>query len=424
MNKSLGKKKLGFFKSVEEKALSIKVEDEEKKQQVPFLDEDCISNILVLVPLESLPSSRFVCKPWYNIINSPVFIDARLRRSESVLIFLKQVPIQHSYPLSSTSKLPKQRNNISVEASFGESDSGPVPIFWKPTITRPKFSIQFVKFEDGKSKIGEYNVSCQGYIRAACNGLILLDSKLKKGGLIIMNPITRKLLALPLGTIYPRHEESYGFVINDATGEYKVVHLFLDELGYVSCETLIIGTRYWTPVNGPSFGLFGWFGYKPVSAIEALHWIPQVEHNDYIVSMEVENDKFHTVPLPRSCGTYDRIVEMGGLLCFICHEELNIDIWKLKSLCGGYTWTKHYSICSGSVIDMVPVFGLRMSGDLVFKRDEDGSFYVYDFKLQEMRKVEMDGKKLLRFSNSDEYLPHVNSLVSWIKNQVANSSIF
>ncbi|XP_065847574.1 uncharacterized protein [Euphorbia lathyris] len=419
MDKSLGKRNLAFWKSMQERALSIKVEEEEKKQQVPFLDKDCISNILIRVPLESLPSSRFVCKTWYNIINSPVFIDERLRCSESVLIFLKPVPNESSYPFSSTSKQPKQQNNFSVEASLGESGLEPVPLLWKPTITGPKFSIHFVKFEDGKSKIGEYNVSCQGHIRATCNGLILLDNKLKKGGLIVMNPITRKLLALPPGTIYPPHDESYGFVFSDATGEYKVVHLFRDELGHVSCETLNIGTRCWRPVNGPAFGLFGWFGYKPVSAIEALHWIPQIDHNDYIVSMEVENDKFHTVPLPQSCRTYDRILEMGGLLCFVAHEELNIDIWKLKSLCSGDTWTKHYSICSGSVIDMFPVFGLRMSGDLIFKRDEDGSCYAYDFKLQEMRKVEMDDK-LLRFYNSDTYLPHVNSFVSWMKNKVAS----
>ncbi|KAF2297301.1 hypothetical protein GH714_020961 [Hevea brasiliensis] len=413
MAKSVGNKNVGLLKSVEERALFKKVEDEQKKQHVPYLHKDCISNILIQLPLESLQSSRFVCKPWYSIINSPTFIDAHLCRSESVLIFQKSVPRERLYPYSVTSMPPEQPNNFCVETSFLQSE--PVPIFGQPNFSgAPKFSIQFMEFKEGKSKIREYNLSCLGHIRATtCNGLILLDNKLRKGGLIVMNPVTRKLIALPLGTIYPPQDESYGFALNDATGEYKVVHLFRDELGYVSCEILNLGTRMWREVNGPSFGLFGWFGYMPVSAIGALHWLPQIDHNDYIVSMEVGTEKFHTVPLPKSGRTYDRIIEMAGFLCFVTHHELDIDIWNLKSLNGG-VWMKRYSISTGSVIDMVPIFSLRISGDLIFKRDEDGSLYAYDFGFQVMRKVEMDKHG---FPLSGTYLPHVNSLISWVRTQ-------
>ncbi|KDP31628.1 hypothetical protein JCGZ_14853 [Jatropha curcas] len=404
------KKNVGLLKSVEERALSKKVEDEQKRQNVPYFHKDCISNILIRLPLESLQSSRFVCKPWYNIINSPIFIDAHLRRSESVLIFLESVQNER-YPYLERSMPTQKPNYFSVESSFLQSK--PVPIFGQPVNTLPKFRIQFLEFKEGKSKVTEYKVSCLGLIRATCNGLILLDNKLKKGGLLVMNPVTRKLMALPLGTIYPPQNESYGFALSNTTGEYKVVHLFRDELGYVSCEILNIGTRFWREVNGPSFGLFGWFGYEPVSAIGALHWVPQVDHNDYIVSMEVDNEKFHTIRLPENCRTYDRIIEMAGLLCLVVHEELNIDIWNLKSI-GEGVWTKQYSITRGSVLDMVPMFSLRISGDIIFKRAEDGSFYAYDFRFQEMRKVEID-KKCFPFSGT--YLPHVNSLVSWMPSQ-------
>ncbi|XP_050220185.1 uncharacterized protein LOC126670482 [Mercurialis annua] len=411
MVKSVANKNSGLLKSVEERALSKKAADEKKQQRVPYFHKDCISDILIRLPLQSLQSTRFVCKPWYNIINSPIFIDAHLRRSESVLIYLTPIPNERPYHYSAKSKPSEEQTNFSVEASLLQSNH--VSIFREPSVSRaPKYCIQFVEFIEGKGKIGEYNVSCLGNIRASCNGLILLDNQVKKGGgTVVMNPATRKLLALPLGTICRPEHESYGFVFNDAAGEYKVVHLFWDELRYVNCETLKIGERFWKEVNGPSFGLFSWFGHVPVSAIGALHWLPQIGLNDYLVSMEMDGDMFHTVQLPKSCRMYDRIIEMGGFLCLVTHEELSIDIWNLKNLSGD-VWTKQYSITRGSVLDMVPLLSLRISGDLMFKRSEDESLYTYDFEFEEMRKVEMENKSLSAYSR---YLPHVNSLVSWMK---------
>ncbi|KAK0575563.1 hypothetical protein LWI29_002804 [Acer saccharum] len=282
---------------------------------------------------------------------------------------------------------PDPPNTFSVEASLLQRK--PLSIFDHPLKNGPsKLYIQFMEIKEGKSKIEEYNISCFGMVRASCNGLILVDNRLKRGGLIVMNPVTRKLIALPVGTINPRNE-SFGFALSEVTGEYKVVHLFQDKLGYISCETINLGTRVWREVNGPSFGLFQTFEHKPVSAIGALHWLPEIRINDYIVSMEVDNETFHTLSLPKTGGCYDRIIEKDGFLCFVTHEELNIDIWILKGLYGE-VWTKHYSLTNGSVIDMVPLLSFKVSGDMVFVRNEDGSYYVYNFKLQMMTKVEME----------------------------------
>ncbi|KAJ0085077.1 hypothetical protein Patl1_07386 [Pistacia atlantica] len=81
------------------------------------------------------------------------------------------------------------------------------------------------------------------------NGLMLLDNRGKNGGLVVMNPVTRKMVALPVGNLCPPYEESYGFALSEATGEYKVVHLFRDNY------------------------------------IGALHWIPEFDASDYEVSM-------------------------------------------------------------------------------------------------------------------------------------------
>lgn len=409
MYKPASGKDVGLLRSVIEKVISKKEENEKRQQMVPYIHKDCVSNILVRLPLESLQHSRFVCKPWYNIVNTPVFIDDHLSRSESVLLFLKSASTGTADSSYTTPLIPEQPGVFSIEANLLSKSS--VSIFGLENINRqPKYYLHFVEFQEGKSRIASYNLSCLGNIRGTCNGLILLDNKLKKGGLIVMNPVTRKLIPLPLGTIYPSHKESYGLVISNVTGDYKVVHLFQDESGYVSCETLNLTTRSWRATDGPAFGLFHWFGYRPISAIGALHWLPQVHRNDYLVSMEVDNEKFHTVPLPKTCRTNDGIIEMGGCLCFVTHDFLNIEVWSLESICG-CLWTKQYSISQGAIMDMVPLCGQRISGNVIFIRAEDQSIHVLDVKFRVIRKIEMD--EGFASAYSDWILPHVNSLVSW-----------
>lgn len=405
MDKPMGNKKPGIFKLAEERAW---YKRKELESLIPYLPKDCVSDILTRIPVESLQCMRFVCKPWYNIINSSIFIDAHLRRSETLLIFLTPVlkPLSKLFPMVS---IPQEKpNTFSVEANFFQSES--VPIFKQPPI-RPdkKYYIQFLEIQDGRSRKGDFNASCMGSIIATCNGLILLENKCKRGGAIVMNPVTRKMLIVPVGTLCRHFNESYGLALTSLTREYKLVHLFRDEEGFVGCEILNLRTRSWKEVNGPSVGLFGWFGYKPVSAIGALHWIPKFDHSDYLVSMGMDDEKFYTIPLPKSCRTHDRVVEVGGYLCFATHEDVQMDIWVLKEVCGG-NWIKQCSIMTGYIMDLVPLFGSRMDYEMFFEREEDRSLYSYDFHGQVMRKVEMpDGC----FPLSVSYQPHVNSLVSW-----------
>lgn len=408
--KLMADKSLSLLTLVKQRASWKKELEEEKRRQyeslIPYLPTECISNILVRLPLESLQRSRFVCKTWYRIVNSDIFIEAYLQRSETVLIFLLRPKRDIFFPYSRPN-LQEHSNVFSVESKLFQLQS--VPVLQRPLMDPTSLlHIKFMEIENGKMKMEEYNATCLGTIRAACGGLILLDNKMKKGGLIAMNPVTRELTALPLGTLYPPHNESYGLAFSQATRHFKLVHLFRDEMQYVSCEILDLGARSWRMVDGPAFGAFGWFGYDPVFAIEAIHWVPQVDHSEYIVSMTVDDEKFHHVPLPRSSGIHDRIVEMRGDLGFVSHEELcQIHVWTLRNL-SGEGWTKQYSIAVGSNICMIPLYFSRICGEMIFQ-DEDGSLYAYDCSLQIMRNVEMEGS----FPLNCHYFTHVNSLLSW-----------
>ena len=97
------------------------------------------------------------------------------------------------------------------------------------------------------------------------------------------------------------------FIATTSVAQGKAIRFirFRDYLGYANCEVINVGARSWRAIDGPSFGAIRWFGRSPVSALGALHWIPQFDRSDHIVSMEVNSEKFHQVALPKSGRIYD-----------------------------------------------------------------------------------------------------------------------
>lgn len=407
-------KAMNLLKLAEQRAsLKKELDDRKRKQQldsVPYLPKDCVSNILIRLPLESLQRSRFVCKPWYNIINAPRFILDNLHQAETVLIFLSPVNgVSRARFDLQDSGFRENPNTFSVESKIFELKS--INPLHRPQIhPSSKYAMKYIGFADGKSTIREFNATCLGKIRASCNGLIIIDNKLKNGELAIMNPVTRKLSLLPLGTIYPPHEESFGLARCQDTEGYKLVHLFRDESQFIGCEVLQVGEKSWRVIDGPSFGLLKWFGFEPVSAIGALHWVPEIDHSEHIVSMTVDDLKFHKIMLPKSSRSNDRILEVSDHLCFVAHEEMNeISVWILESL-SGEPWTKMYTIGIGCIRDLIPLYFSRFKWEIYFM-DKDGSVFVFDFRYRDMRKITI--KKGSFPIHDASYLVHVNSLVSW-----------
>ncbi|KAD7116819.1 hypothetical protein R6Q59_006470 [Mikania micrantha] len=405
-------KGMGLLKLAEERAsLKKKLDEEKRKQQldsVPYIPKDCVSNILIRLPIESLQRSRFVCKPWYSIIKSPTFIRDHLQRAEKVFIFLSPVKGFSRQWSDQESCFHENPNTFSVESKIFELKS--VNVLHRPLINPYlKYAIKYMVLADGKIRIHDYNATCLGKIRASCDGLIVADNMLRKGELMIMNPVTRELNLLPLGTIYPPHDESFGLVYCHTRG-YILVHLFRDESQFIGCEVLQIGDKSWRLIDGPSFGLIKWLGYDPVQAIGALHWVPEIDHSEHIVTMTIVDHKFHKIMLPKTGRFNDRIMEAYDHLCFVTHEEMNeINIWILESM-SGEAWTKKYTIAIGCIRDLIPLYFSRFKWELYFL-DKDNSVFGFDFEDEQMKKfTTVKGSFML---SGAEYTLHVNSLVSW-----------
>ncbi|KAI3731741.1 hypothetical protein L1987_62930 [Smallanthus sonchifolius] len=362
-------KAMSLLKLAEERASMKKKLDEQKRKQqldsIPYLPKDCVSNILIRLPIESLQRSRFVCKPWYSIIKSPTFIRDNLHRAQKVMIFLSPVKGFLRGWSDQDSVFHENPKTFSVESKIFYMKS--VHMLHRPLIgSSSKYAIKYMVLEDGKGMIHDYNATCMGKIRASCDGLIVLDNMLRKGELVIMNPVT-----------------------------------------YV---VLQIGEKSWRVIDGPAFGLMKWFGYDPVFAIGALHWVPELDHNDHIVTMTINDEKFRTIMLPKTSRFNDRIMEAYDRLCFVTHEEINeISIWALERL-SGEAWTKTYTIAVGCIRDLIPLYFSRFKWELYFL-DKDGSVFGFDFEDDKMKKfTTMKGCFMLAGA---EYTLHVNSLVSW-----------
>ncbi|KAI3887401.1 hypothetical protein MKW92_050787 [Papaver armeniacum] len=376
-----------------------KEENDGKRYSMLDLPKDCIYRTLIKLPIESLRRSSLVCKPWYKMINNSIFVQHHLRRSEMGLIFLSK----------STRKETdhSDKNVFHVEKHYLQ---GKVGANWKSRIDRyeVELNLQFMEIKDGKSAVKSLKLSSYGGIRAACNGLVLLDNS-RICGPVVINPVTREYTALRQGTKVPPQDESYGFAFSDRTGKYKVVHLFRDYLRYFVCEIVEVGSHTWRAVDGPSFGLISQLGKSPVVALGAFHWMPRIEYNEYIVSMGIDDEKFRKIQLPRTSGTYDGLVDMDGFLSFVTHASYNqLDVWILEDLDASKWILKQRIVVAGLTLCMDPVG--YSSNKLVLKRGINKTLFTCDFGQKEMKEIEMS-EGCSPYVGS--YVPHFNSIVSW-----------
>ncbi|KAI3887384.1 hypothetical protein MKW92_050779 [Papaver armeniacum] len=371
-----------------------KDENDVKRYCILDLPKDCIYRALIKLPVESLRRSSLVCKPWYKMINKSIFIQDHLRRSEMGLIFLSMTPARESN---------SDENVFHVEKHYLPSKAN-----WESRIEQyeVELNLQFMEIKDGKRTVKSLKLSSYGEIRAASNGLVLLENS----RICVINPVTREYTVLCRGTVALPQDESYGFACSDRTGKYRVAHLFRDHLRYFGCEVIEVGSHTWRAVDGPSFGLISQLGKAPVVSLGAFHWMPHIENNDYIVSMGIDDENFCKIQLPKTSGRYDGLVDMGGCLWFVSHADYNqLDVWILEGL-DGSKWILKHSIIAGLTLPFV----YSSTNKLVLKRDINSTLFTYDFEQREMKEFEMN-EDCSPYLGS--YVPHFNSLVSW-KNRI------
>ncbi|KAL1533807.1 F-box protein-like protein [Salvia divinorum] len=313
------------------------------------LSHDLLYQIFMLLPAESLFRLQFVCKQWFGLINSSIFVTSHAQKSEMVLI-AQQVA------------------------------------FWpRGGVGKPKAYFHFLSLDGLRSSFVESSVDDLGSVRASYDGLVLgLNSRRKR--LVLMNPMTGKYVDLPLGVSCHHLCESFGIAFCSESKTYKVVHLFREVLGGVGCEIMSLETRKWRRVEEPLQLVR--IRQTPVSVGGSLHWLAARRGHDCFVSLDVFDEKFVTKKLPVKRAWGDRLVEIAGDLGFVSRAEVNaLEVWILSELGGECNWIKRCRIdLRADFVHCIPVCSRRDGKEMVLECVK-GRLCVYDFDREEMRLV-------------------------------------
>lgn len=360
------------------KAVAAQNSEPESQFDIMQIPDDLLVKVFSLLPAESLVKLQFVCKKWYALVNGFMFIKFHAQQSETVLI---------------SQELIVDRAHTSC-------------LVLPPVEPKPHF--HYLDLNRGNDNFVESCVFDLVDIWASCDGLVL-GTTAKNKELIFMNPLTRKHAKLPLGTVGFR--ESYGFAFCIQARTYKVVHLFREAPGYTVCEILNVSTRKWICMDGPSSELLHDVTQRPVSVSGALYWMPRKHGSDYLVSLNLENEKFSTMKLPIFCAVNDRLIDIEGALGFVTHATLNLmQVWILN---GRENWVKRYSLYMNfDVRRVVPICSSRNGKEIVF--EYPGHYlYVYDMETGVTKEVySRDDEEYLEGAET-LFIPHRNTLASW-----------
>ncbi|KAF8394096.1 hypothetical protein HHK36_020301 [Tetracentron sinense] len=348
------------------------------KEEIPYLSEEIIHNILAELPFDSLLNSRLVCKLWSNIISNPFVTYSSLLQSEPGLII--------------------QQKKMSKEAHF---------------------KTYFMAMQDEQITVREFSIPCIGNIYYSCNGLVLLEGK--QDNLCIANFVTKQQVTLPCHTLLDVFSISLGFAFVPSRGEYKVVHLYENDDGeqYLRFEILTLGSDKWRHVDLPPFALRFHLGMGdiPISVKGFLHWYSSpLDSMDSILSMDVCDEKIYNTSLP-SCSGQVELLNIGGFLSLLSKDflKLTLSIWVLKDSYKGI-WVNQLQIDLGG---MLRLYTLRTVGFLSLKNGKviilrrhcnksESCYYAYDIEHHRMWQVAINIKNERRYA-----MTHVNSLISW-----------
>lgn len=348
------------------------IQDSEiKPQNEVTLIDDLLFKILISLPAESLFRSQFVCKKWFDLINSSIFIRSHAQQSETVLICRK--------------------------LTLSE---------------RPASYFHFMDLDAGGNTFIESRSNELYDILASRDGLILARYGDRKK-LMIVNPITRKQALLPTLNSSTGHIilESFGIAFSKT---YKVVRLFSTSFRCTGCDILCISTRKWRRIEEPPYELLRGMYDAPISVGESLYWTRRPCH--YYVSMNLNEESFVSRNFPVGCSAYwDKLVEIEGGLGFVHHARVDLlQVWMLMDEGGSReNWVKRYSFSLGVDVKYYsPICSLRNGKEIVMECP-NFELCVYNLDRGEMKVVH---------SRCDEeawggwiqkhHIPHRNTLVS------------
>ena len=318
-----------------------------------YIPNDLLIEVLASLPVNSLIRFKSVCKSWYSLVTSPIFINKQLNHSKTntdeLLIRLYTATDKKEHYLL-----------FHDDEKFGDEYS---------ELEFP-FRIKF------------------GYFRVvgSCNGLLCLcdDYFRDSPDIILWNPSIRKSVTLPI-PYKPQcpHMFVLGFGAHPTTHEYKVVRIVYEkgeDLNYLKfpskVEIYTQGTESWRGIGSyvPPHGIVE-FMWSQVFMKGAVHWVANdpcvdVGYRILVMSFDMGEETFYEMMLPLTLAEQNpmslSVKLFGELLAVLCRGQRDSGcccIWVMKEYRVVESWTKLFNINLPGMFDRTS--GFRKNGEVL-----------------------------------------------------------
>ncbi|XP_038710478.1 F-box/kelch-repeat protein At3g23880-like [Tripterygium wilfordii] len=335
------------------------------------IPEDLVTDILLYLPVKSLRRFRCVCKSWCDLFENPSFVTEHHHKQITLNSDVRFV-IGRDY--SST-----YEPIISIIKDDGDEI---------PSVTE---AISFVSVCFGK-----FN-----QVLGPINGLYCVCGD---EFFTIWNPATREIKRLPDSQLLPPNlgitlGHVYGFGFDNKSNDYKVLRI-VDYLLYMDestrhIEIYSLKSESWRKLPDMEMDVtLLRFTMKNVCKDEVYYWWGMTEKDFCILSFDMADEVFETMPLPSlgiPCTDFNGSFGFNG--CFgdflaelaIFNGSLAVIAYPKTGMIGGYgdiwvmaakeTWVKQASI--GPICAIQRPLGLWKNGGL-FIEDIDRQLLLYE----------------------------------------------
>ncbi|XP_059660424.1 F-box protein CPR1-like [Cornus florida] len=339
-----------------------------------YLPQETLVDIFTRLPIKTLLQIRCVCKTWYALINSPIFITAHINRT----IANTTTPL---LLLRYHSRYGRVEEHYSVHCDDETFDE-------RLTLDCAKDCYRIV---------------------GSCNGLICLSDDLFAMSvaeftnvIILWNPAIQKSVRLPM----PRFtDDSHGllrfvlaFGFDSRTNDYKVVrivhlHNSFDFVVPPEVDVYELSTGVWRSSGSaapPYYANVGHWSHVFVNG--ASHWVAFEclgvygfkQNRNLILSFDMGSEVFKEMILPDSVANGRKLnlsIALFGESLSVFHYDdgywstsKSCCIWVMKEYGVEGSWTKLFTVDLGGINK---VLGFRKTGEVLVEKS-DGELVSYD----------------------------------------------
>ena len=301
------------------------------------LDDDIVFDILTRLPVKSLIRFRCVSKSWYSTITNPIFIATHFKLNEAKSLSNKN---SHNGYLLYTSETEDYSFHAELRTLVYNRDR---------TVT------EISRF---KTPFSFYDASMNCF----CNGIFCLDRCNENNGdhiIYLWNPSIRKFKMLaPALMTDPCESATLGLAYHSHKNDFKILRLvsFLGSLGepdpLTEAEVYTLSTDSWRKVvsaelSDPNAGLLS--HRSPYIFFNgALHCIAAHKHCSFILSFDINDERFHKIMLPLDfLDVYQsHLTVFKGSLAYIIISDylatggIMCHLWVMKEYGVAESWTR------------------------------------------------------------------------------------